>query len=90
VGWTLASQEGRRPAAVKNQDLWKLFLGVVRQLHGDGVNVSIWRIPREWNERADRFAKEGAGKGEQLDFHVVEPDGPLHLCFTPYQDDAEL
>ncbi|PMD19716.1 ribonuclease H-like protein [Hyaloscypha hepaticicola] len=60
TGWKLASYKGRAPEPVKNQDLWKLLLILIRQLREDGVNVAFWRIPREWNERADEFVKKGA------------------------------
>jgi ribonuclease HI len=32
AGWKLASYKGRAPESVKNQDLWKLLLTLIRQL----------------------------------------------------------
>jgi ribonuclease HI len=66
TGWKVASYKGRAPEPVKNQDLWKLLLILMRQLQENSVNVAFWRIPREWNERADEFAKKGAEQGEVL------------------------
>jgi ribonuclease HI len=77
TGWKLASYKGRAPEPVKNQDLWKLLLTLVRQLQENGVNVAFWRIPREWNETADKFAKNGAEHGEVLKFQELEYFGPL-------------
>jgi len=70
TGWKLASYKGRAPEPVKNQDLWKLLLTLIRQLQENGVNIAFWRIPREWNERADEFAKKGAERGEVLKFQT--------------------
>lgn len=64
---------------VKNQDLWKLLLLESRMLLAQGVAVSFWRIPREWNERADKSAKQAATNAGDLDFHVLKPDGPVRL-----------
>jgi ribonuclease HI len=84
TGWKLASYKGRAPAPVKNQDLWELLLQVIRQLQGNGVNVAFWRIPREWNERADEFAKKGAEQGEVLKFRKLESNGPLEVKVTAF------
>jgi hypothetical protein len=78
----LAHQKGKHCAAAKNQDLWKLFLQLVRRLQGDGVNVALWRIPRNWNKRADKFARLSAEESGLLDFHVVEPDSPVSAKAT--------
>ncbi|KAE9381188.1 ribonuclease H-like protein [Stipitochalara longipes BDJ] len=86
--WMLASQQGKRPAPVMNQDLWRLLLDLIRQLHRKGVNIAFWRIPRSWNERADRFAKEGAQGGEVQNFHVVLLAGPTSARYEQYQRDG--
>lgn len=75
AGWKLTNRPGR-PEEVKNQDLWKLFLKVFRQLRDNGVNVAFWRIPREWNERADKYAKLAAAEKDVADFWVHAPYGP--------------
>jgi ribonuclease HI len=84
--WRLGSQKGRSPEPVKNQDLWRLLLKLIRELQGKGVDVSFWRIPREWNTRADGFAKKGAESFGMLEFQIIEPDGPLDTKFRPYRD----
>jgi ribonuclease HI len=84
AGWKLASYKGRAPEPVKNQDLWKLLLLLIRILQQDGVNVALWRIPREWNERADEFAKKGAEQGEVLQFRKLESKGPLEVKATAF------
>jgi ribonuclease HI len=89
-GWMLASQQGRDRAAVKNQDLWKLFLKLVRQLQGAGVNVALWRIPRNCNERADNFAKLAAEKEGPSYFQIVEYASSTSYRLEPYQNNAGL
>ena len=84
TGWKLASYKGRAPEPVKNQDLWKLLLKQIRYLQGNGVNVAFWRIPREWNERADESAKEAAERGEVLKFRKIESNGPLGAIATDF------
>jgi len=73
---------------VKNQDLWKLLLREIRRLHGKGVNISLWRIPRQYNERADRYAKEAAQKEARLDFQVLERNGPANFTLRQYLVEA--
>jgi ribonuclease HI len=86
TGWKRINQQGKT-SPIKNQDLWKLLLSVVRQLHGDGVNVAFWRIPREWNQRADKFAKEfERGKGKVPNFSVIVPTGPTSVDFRPMSE----
>jgi ribonuclease HI len=89
AGWRLASKHGN-PAAVMNQDLWKLFLKEVRQLQGDGVNVAFWRIPRDWNRTADEIAKVVATKREVLRFRVPVPTGPISVGSRPYLHDGSF
>jgi hypothetical protein len=50
------------------------------------VNIAFWRIPREWNERADEFAKKGAERGEVLKFQKLEYFGPLEIKVTDFQE----
>lgn len=69
---------------VKNQDFWKLLLRETRRLQGLGVSTEFWRIPREWNQEADKSAKEAATLGEVIDFRGPKPDGPLKTIPVPY------
>jgi len=88
AGWMLASQQGKGPTPVMNQDLWKLLLHLVRQLHRKGVNVAFWRIPRNWNEKADYYAKVGAQKMDVQNFRLVLPLGPLGIRYEQYHHDG--
>lgn len=56
-GWKTSSG-----ATVKNQDLWKCLLNEIEEHHTEGLRVQFWRIPREWNEVADRYAREAANE----------------------------
>ncbi|KUJ23489.1 uncharacterized protein LY89DRAFT_777233 [Mollisia scopiformis] len=76
--WKLAD----RVSIVKNQDLWKLLLKEIRTLLAKGVDVSFWRIPREWNERADKFARTATQVEGRERFHRIVPDGPIVLSNT--------
>ena len=82
TGWKHINQQGET-SPIKNQDLWKLFLAAVRQFHGDGVNIAFWRIPREWNERADEFAKEIERGREVSNFNVNVQTGLQSVDFRP-------
>lgn len=62
-------------SAVKNQDLWEMLLGEVDRYHDAGVNVDLWRIPREYNEIADRGAREGAEKADEQEFFDIMVPG---------------
>lgn len=53
--WKTFDQSLRLRVDVKNQDLWKLLLHVIRTLQSKGVSVSFWRIPRKWNDRVDKL-----------------------------------
>lgn len=70
-GWILAGGYGK----VKNTDLWKLLLLEIRALLNKGVNVSFWRIPREWNEKADKYAKVAAGFPDNMQYERMIADG---------------
>jgi hypothetical protein len=64
-----------RGGKVRNEDMWMLLLQKIRQLRNNGVNVSIWRIPREWNEKADEAAKYGATFDSADFFTRIVADG---------------
>lgn len=82
-GWRLA--DGSK---VKNLDLWRLLLQIFRILQSSGLNVSFWRIPREWNTRADEFAKLGVKIALKPTFHKVIATGYTTIKYIPYTYDA--
>lgn len=54
-GWRTANLE-----PVKNQDLWENLIWWVDQLSNRDCEVVFWKIPREWNSKADAAAKRAA------------------------------
>ncbi|KAJ6520541.1 ribonuclease H-like domain-containing protein [Mycena sanguinolenta] len=56
-GWLTAS---RKP--VQNRDLWELLSAELGKYADGGCEISFWVVPREWNQQADRAAKEAAKK----------------------------
>ncbi|KAI1120891.1 hypothetical protein F5Y10DRAFT_113679 [Nemania abortiva] len=61
--WVRNGWKTRTGGSVKNQDLWELFLGEVEKCKETGLEVELWRIPREMNGLADIIAKETIHKG---------------------------
>ncbi|XDG09919.1 hypothetical protein ABKA04_009534 [Annulohypoxylon sp. FPYF3050] len=61
--WVRNGWKTRSGSSVKNQDLWELFLGEVEKCRETGLEVELWKIPREMNELADAVAKETIHKG---------------------------
>ncbi|KAI1212739.1 uncharacterized protein F4807DRAFT_348150 [Annulohypoxylon truncatum] len=61
--WVRNGWKTRAGGSVKNQDLWELFLGEVEKCRETGLEVELWKIPREMNEVADTVAKETIHKG---------------------------
>ncbi|KAL1890062.1 hypothetical protein Sste5346_008498 [Sporothrix stenoceras] len=60
---------------VKNKDLWEALLGEIEQYKNYGIEVMLWRIPRDWNMIADGVAKEAAAMEDQSDeFKDIEMD----------------
>ncbi|KAL3470223.1 ribonuclease H-like domain-containing protein [Aspergillus californicus] len=59
-GWLRRGWKTSTGAAVKNRDLWERLLGEIEEKNGRGMQVTFWRIPREWNTEADRHAKHAA------------------------------
>lgn len=57
-GWVTNGWKTRTGGSVKNKDLWELFLGEVEKCRETGLEVELWKIPREMNEVADAVAKE--------------------------------
>ncbi|KAI1419587.1 hypothetical protein F5Y12DRAFT_788949 [Xylaria sp. FL1777] len=61
--WVRNGWKTRSGGSVKNQDLWELFLGEIEKGRETGLEVELWKIPREMNEVADAVAKETIHKG---------------------------
>ncbi|KAK1837551.1 RNase H domain-containing protein [Colletotrichum chrysophilum] len=57
-GWIANNWRPRSGKPVKNRDLWEALLLTLEKLHEEGLSVSFWRIPREWNSAADQAAKK--------------------------------
>jgi ribonuclease HI len=69
-GWKLSSGE-----AAKNRDLWEELLKKFRLLQAERYEtVSIWHIPREQNEIADRGAKYASELKARPVFGVPPPN----------------
>ncbi|KAI0439391.1 hypothetical protein F4803DRAFT_531315 [Xylaria telfairii] len=66
--WVRNGWKTRAGGPVKNQDLWELFLGEVEKCRETGLEVELWKIPREMNEVADAVAKETIHKGAVLTY----------------------
>jgi ribonuclease HI len=54
-GWKRGSGD-----PVKNKDLWQTLLGETERWSDRGLKIKFWKIPREWNTEADRWAKDAA------------------------------
>jgi ribonuclease HI len=58
--WTKNGWKTNTRAPVKNQGLWRCLLGEMERCDEHGLGIQFWRIPREWNTDAHRYAKEAA------------------------------
>lgn len=58
--WRENGWRGSTNKPVMNRDLWECLITEIARLQLHGLRVRFWRIPREWNEEADKYAKEGA------------------------------
>ncbi|KAF2963868.1 hypothetical protein GQX73_g9699 [Xylaria multiplex] len=82
--WVHNSWKTRAGSPVQNQDLWQLFLGEVEKCKEAGLEVELWKIPREMNEVADAVAKETIHKGAPpTDFENVRLDSPAASARSP-------
>lgn len=63
-GWIRRGWKTSTGEPVKNKDLWQCLLGECERWADNGVMISFWRIPRELNKDADRWAKDAAAEGE--------------------------
>ncbi|KAJ5813378.1 ribonuclease H-like protein [Penicillium pulvis] len=59
---------------VTNRDLWECLLDEVNHCQRNGLHVKFWRIPRKWNEAADRHAKHAAThlRAQEKFTHLVD------------------
>ncbi len=67
-GWLRRGWKTSMGAAVKNRDLWEALLGEFKEHAAWGMDVKFWRIPREWNTEADRYAGLAAARDEKEEF----------------------
>lgn len=79
-------QSTRRIIAHQEPELVETFSHSGSTVPSDGTNVVFWRIPREWNERADEFAKAIARGREVPNFSVIVPKGPKSVDFRPISE----
>ncbi|KAI1109829.1 hypothetical protein F5Y14DRAFT_431230 [Nemania sp. NC0429] len=61
--WVRNDWKTRTGGSVQNQDLWELLLGEVEKYKETGLEVELWKIPRDMNEIADALAKKTINKG---------------------------
>ncbi|KAI1359266.1 hypothetical protein F5Y08DRAFT_332494 [Xylaria arbuscula] len=61
--WVRNGWKTRNGGTVKNRDLWELFLGEIEKCKETGLEVKLWKIPRELNMVADAMAKATIQKG---------------------------
>ncbi|KAI2625398.1 ribonuclease H-like domain-containing protein [Hypomontagnella submonticulosa] len=74
ASWALNGWDKSDGHPVANADLWKSLLALFKLYALHGCEVSIWRIPREWNDAADQLAKKGASCDE--DAREANPPHP--------------
>lgn len=85
-GWRISNSDR---TINSNKDLWELLIKVTRRLQSLGVSVQVWRIPREWNERADKSAKFAVERSECFEnFMIVKPYGPDEVRCVPFYSAA--
>jgi ribonuclease HI len=60
-GWT------KRGSKIKNKDLWEALLGECERAHRVGLAIQFWKIPRKWNNLADKGAKKAAAEEDAPD-----------------------
>jgi len=69
--WIRKNWKTRTGDDVKNKDLWELLLGEVERWREHGLDVALWRIPRELNALADTAAKQAAQREAVTKFRDV-------------------
>ena len=60
--WTSNDWMTSNGTAVRNRDLWEELLREAIRYHRSGMEIQFWRIPRSWNQEADRAARVGAAQ----------------------------
>ncbi|OTA58352.1 hypothetical protein K449DRAFT_415824 [Hypoxylon sp. EC38] len=84
--WVRNGWKTRTGDSVKNQDLWELFLGEVEKCRETGLEVELWKIPREMNEVADAVAKETIYMGPvPTDFENIPLGSSAASARTPVE-----
>ena len=84
-GWHTYDGKAKTYRDIKNQDLWMLLLVLIRRLRDARVDVFFWRIPRDWNTRADENAKLAATWPSEDGFYKIEADGERDVKMTPFR-----
>lgn len=74
--WTRNNWKTRTGGDVKNKDLWELLLGEVERWRERGLDVALWRIPRELNALADTAAKQAAQMEAVAEFRDIVIGSP--------------
>lgn len=71
--WMTAGWENKKPAPVKNKDLWQQVIQMQNTLRSMGINLTITWIKghngHEFNERADKLAVEASNNGNN---HLID------------------
>lgn len=58
--WVAHQWKTKRGQTVSDRDLWIVLKQELDSAKEVGLEILFWWIPREWNSRADKLAKEGA------------------------------
>ncbi|KAF8322519.1 ribonuclease H-like protein [Clavulina sp. PMI_390] len=58
--WIERGWKTNRGTPVKNRDLWEVLKREIDSAKSVDIDVLFWRIPRQWNQKADELAKRGA------------------------------
>ncbi|KAL2863215.1 ribonuclease H-like domain-containing protein [Aspergillus lucknowensis] len=70
-GWLRRDWKTSTGAIVKNRDLWEALLDAIKEHDRWRMDVKFWRIPREWNTEADRYARLAAARDETEEYENV-------------------
>ncbi|MCM1439695.1 MAG: ribonuclease HI [Roseburia sp.] len=71
--WMTAGWENKKPAPVKNKDLWQQVIQLQNTLRSMGINWTVTHVKghngHEFNERADKLAVEASNNGNN---HLID------------------